>query len=53
MAIKILKDKTINVRATEKDVAILDTLAEAMKCSKGDVISKALLLLLKDNNANK
>lgn len=48
VAIKKLRDKTINVRATDRDVAILKTLSELLKISQGEVISMALELLYRE-----
>ena len=48
MATKILKDKIIHVRATSKDVAVLDTLVLLTNESKSDIISKALQFYYKE-----
>lgn len=47
MAIKRLKDKVINVRATDKSQAILKVLAERLEISQSEVIELALNELYK------
>ena len=47
MAVKHLKDKIINVRATAKSKAILEVLADQFKISQSEVIELALNELYK------
>lgn len=49
MAVKILKDKIIHVRATEGDVKFLDALCKELNLNKSDVISLALKTLYKSD----
>lgn len=47
MAIKVLKDKVINVRAKDKTFSCLETLKKELNMSKADVVELALDTLYK------
>lgn len=51
MATKLLKDKIIHVRATDKTIAYLDTLVKNIGKSKADIVAEALVLYFNQNKA--
>lgn len=53
MAVKRLKDKVINVRATDISKLILEGLAQELGVSQADVVEMALKLLNENIKNNK